>query len=521
MQVHRLSDPYSPLPNTPRAVALGLFDGVHLGHRRVISGAVGADGLCASVFTFGRSAAALKPNACSLCTKAQKQRIFEILGVDEWLQADFDAYRELSPEDFVHLVLVNQLHAARVCCGTNFRFGRGGTGDVTLLKTLCKKHGIEVVAADELCDEHGPLSSDRIRRLIEAGDMLTASRLLGHSFALEFPIVHGHQLGRTIGSPTANQVLPPHFVHPRAGVYASTVVIDGKTYYGVSNVGVHPTVGAEIPTCETWIEEFNGDIYGRTLSVVLTHFIRDEQHFPSLEALKAQIRTDRDTARQLRESDDTKAIFFDFDDTLQNRPVAFRRFAEYFLDHYRPDAAPHEREELIRIMAQLNHGGYVDYLTFFTEMPLAIGISDPPDAAVLFKEYQRVFPSYVHLFDKALDTLCALRHRGYRIGIITNGPLVQQHRKLDYAGLRLLCDTIVVSSEEEVAKPNPEIFCRAAARLGFSPAQCVMVGDHPLNDIDGAVAAGMRAIFLDTTHTSCREGVPVVHKPYDILPLLP
>lgn len=521
MHIYSLHNPATALPETPRAVALGLFDGVHLGHRRVLSATIGIDGLSAAVFTFGHQAAALKEGACALCSKARKGQLFEILGMDEWLKADFDTYRDLSPEAFVERVLHRQLHAKRVCVGEDFRFGRHGAGDVALLKTLCAAHDIEVVAVSELCDDGAPIRSGRIRRLIEAGDIPTASRLLGHPFLFDQPIVHGHALGRTIGSPTANQVLPPHFVVPRAGVYASTVVIDGKTYYGVSNVGVHPTVGAEVPTCETWIEDFNGDIYGRTLQVILTRFLRDEQRFDSLDALKAQIARDRMNARSLREEQGTKAVFFDFDDTLQNRPVAFRKFAQVFLSRYRPDVTDDAaREDLIDTMFALNNSGYVDYLWYFTEMPKAVGIWEPLPAAVLFKEYQRLFPTFVSLFDDARDTLVALREKGYRIGIITNGPLVQQHRKLDVSGLRPLCDTVLVSEEEGVKKPHAEMFYRAAARLGLSPAQCVMVGDHPENDIAGALDAGMNAVFIDTRSPACRDGVPVIHKPHELLALL-
>ncbi len=521
MQIVRLSSPTTPLNATPRAIALGLFDGVHLGHRRVICEAVGSEGLTASVFSFGRAAAALKPHADALCSKAQKQAYLELLGVNEWLRADFDSYRHLSPEAFVEEVLVRQLNAKKVCCGKQFRFGHRGTGDVTLLQTLCAAHGIAVVAVDELRDADGVISSDRIRRLIERGDMETASALLGHPFSLELPIVHGHQLGRTIGSPTANQVLPPHFVLPRAGVYASTLLIDGKTYYGVSNVGVHPTVGAEVPTCETWIEDFSGDIYGRTIPVTLTHFIRDEQHFPSLDALKAQIQADRDTARALREGTALRAVFLDFDDTLQDRPVAFRRYARFFLSKYRPTLSAEEQIPLVEQMLTLNRGGYVDYHTFFTDMPHAVGVTDPPPSEVLFAEYQRMFPTFVELFPDARDTLLALKARGLKVGILTNGPAIQQHRKVDLSGLRPLTDLVMVSGEEGVHKPDAELFRRAAARLGLSPSQCLMVGDHPVNDIDGARSAGMRAVFIDTTHPSPdTDIVPTVHRVSEIIPVI-
>lgn len=521
MQSISLASPHISLPDTPRAVALGLFDGVHLGHRRVIREAVGHPGLTATVFTFTEQAAALKPNASALCSPVRTAQLFEILGVDEWCEADFEAFRDLSPEAFVEDVLVRQLHAARVCCGFNFRFGKHGAGDVKLLRSLCDANGIELVVADELCDDEGTVCSARIRRLIENGDVQTASRLLGHPFMIDTPVVHGQALGRALGFPTANQLLFPRAVRPRFGVYMSTVVIDGRTYYGVSNLGLRPTVGADTPLCETWIDGFDGDLYDVAPQVILTRFLREERRFDSVEALKAQVWRDREEARRLRDEPDIKAVLFDFDDTLQNRPAAFMKYVRFFLDRYLPELDAAGRENAARQMIALNNSGYVDYADYFTRMPKAVGVAAPPPHEVLFKEYQRVFARFVQPFDDAASTLEALRAKDYRLGIVTNGPLVQQHRKLDFSGLRPLLDTVVVSAEEGVTKPDPEMFFRAAARLGLSPAQCLFVGDHPINDIDGALQSGMKAVFIDTRLPACNDpAVPVIHTPSDLLTML-
>lgn len=513
--------PDTALPSADRAVALGLFDGVHLGHRRVLMNTLGAEGLVSAVLSFGDGAAALKTDAVTLCSEEYTASLLCAVGIEEWLQADFEAVRDLSPEAFVEQVLISQLGAKRVCCGFNFRFGKGGKGDAALLGMLCEQHGVELVVAEELSDEGGTVSSDRIRRLIEAGEMQEATRLLGHPFVIDTPVSHGQALGRTLGSPTANQVLPAGFVMPRFGVYMSTAVIDGKSYYGVTNIGVRPTVGAPEPLAETWFDGFEGDLYDRTLEVVLTRFLREEMRFASVEELKMQIVADRDRARALREDGKIHAVLFDFDDTLQNRPAAFRRFGAYFLTKYLPSLSDEERERAFETMKALNNSGYVDYIRYFTDMPRAVGMEQPLPAEVLFREYQRVFPMFVQLFDGSEETLRTLRERGYRIGIVTNGPCVQQHRKLDVSGLRPLLDTVLVSSHEGVAKPDAELFHRAAARLGLSPAQCVFVGDHPVNDIGGAINAGMKAIFLDTRLPSCdREDVPVCHAPRDVSEIL-
>lgn len=521
MQILHLSDPSQKLVTADRAVALGLFDGVHLGHRRVISSAVGHDGLKAAVFSFDDTAYTLKKDAYHLCGDAQRERLLSLLGVDEWLKADFEQYRELSPEAFVKDVLVAQLHASVVCCGFNFHFGKYGAGDVDLLRTLCDKHSITLLVAEELTDGDNTVSSDRIRRLIEQGEIEEATRLLGHPFELDLPVSRGQQLGRTIGSPTVNQILHCRLVTPRFGVYTSTVVIDGVTHYGVTNIGVRPTVGSVVPLAETWIEDFDGDLYDRQLRVTLTHFLREERRFDSVDALKEQITRDRETARAMRQEDSIKAVLFDFDDTLQDRVKAFGKYADYFLSRYLPQLDDDSRHEKRAELIAMNNGGYVDYPTFFTDMPKAMGVVDPLPYDVLFDEYQRVFPTFVHLFDDTVDTLKALREKGYRIGVITNGPAVQQHRKLDMAGIRPFLDTALVSMEEGVHKPNVELFCRAAARLGLSPKQCVFVGDHPVNDIDGAVGSGMKAIFIDTRSPSCSHpDVPVIHKPSDIWTVL-
>ena len=512
MTIVSLTHPTQDVPHDDRAVALGVFDGAHLGHRRVLAGTLGAQGLTSAVLSFGDGAAALKRSAVRLCSADYTASLLTAIGIEEWFQADFEAFRNLSPEAFVRDVLCGQLGAKRVCCGFNFRFGKGGVGTVDTLQTLCEQYGMELVVASEFCDGHGTVSSDRIRRLIEAGDVETATRLLGHPFVIDTAVTHGQALGRTLGTPTANQPLPDGFVMPRFGVYTSTAVIDGKSYYGVTNIGVRPTVGSPAPLAETWFEDFDGDLYGRPLRVVLTRFLREETHFASVEELKAQIVADRDHARALRADGTIRAVLFDFDDTLQNRPAAFRCFGEYFLHKYMPHLQGEAFEAAFDTMKALNNSGYVEYIRYFTEMPKAVGIEDPLPAEVLFREYQRVFPNFVQLFEGSEATLRTLREKGYRLGIVTNGPCVQQHRKLDVSGLRPLLDTVLVSSEEGVAKPDAELFCRAAARLGLSPAQCVFVGDHPVNDIDGAINAGMKVIFLDTRLPSCTHGdVPVCH----------
>lgn len=180
--------------------------------------------LASCVYTFYQPPSALfKGDAGELCSPAQKKQVLQSMGVEELVQADFSAVRELSPEQFVEEVLHGLLDARLVSCGFNYRFGRGGSGDAALLAKLCARWGIQVVTVPAVEIDGRPVSSSRIRRLVEQGDMPQAARLLGRPFRVDFPVVTGQRLGRVLGTPTINQPLPEGFVHPRFGVYASSV----------------------------------------------------------------------------------------------------------------------------------------------------------------------------------------------------------------------------------------------------------------------------------------------------------
>ena len=308
-------------PKHPRSVALGIFDGVHLGHRAVISRATGVEQspgevegdsgsvpkggtgakelLTAAVFTFLQPPWKVnKEGARELLTPQQKCKALESLGVEELIQADFDRLRDMSPEEFVQRVLHEDLDARRVCCGFNYRFGRGGAGDAALLTRLCVQYDIQVITVPAVEVDGQPVSATRIRRLIEQGEVQQASRLLGRPFTLDFTVVGGQKLGRLLGTPTINQPLPEHFVRPRVGVYASRVEVEGRVAHGVTNVGIRPTVGAKGPLAETWIAGFQGDLYGKRVPVTLVKFLRPEQKFSSVEELQKQILRDEQAARR-------------------------------------------------------------------------------------------------------------------------------------------------------------------------------------------------------------------------------
>ena len=488
-----------------RAVALGIFDGVHLGHRAVISKATGVETpegmLRAAVFTFSQSPWALpKDSAWELLSPAQKIKALESLGVEEMLLADFEQIRDMSPAEFVAEVLDASLHAKRVCCGFNYRFGKNGAGDAALLARLCGERGIEAVTVPPVEVDGRPVSASRIRRLIEAGEVKEAARLLGRPFTLDFNVVGGQKLGRLLGTPTINQPLPAHFVRPRFGVYASSVEVDGRVTHGVTNIGVRPTVGADAPLAETWIADFTGDLYGKAVPVSLVQFLRPEQKFESVEELQRQILRDGREARRAVLGDSAagiRAVLFDFDETLQDRSRAFDKFTAFFMDKYFPHLSGEEKARRGIEMRERNNGGYVNYIDYFASLVESWRWEGAPEVGDLYREFQFRFPECSTLFPETKEVLTELRRRGFLLGIVTNGPSIQQNRKLDVAGLRPFVDLCMVSGDEQVHKPDPEIFRRAASRLGVACGSCLYVGDHPVNDIEGAAAAGMRPVYIN------------------------
>lgn len=282
------------------AVALGVFDGLHMGHRRVITAAMGGPETPA-VFTFqtdilregGKGAPVLLP-------QKRKLELLGELGVKLCWSIPFSLIREMEAERFVREVLVGVCRAKRVCCGFNFHFGKDGAGSVQDLVRLGEELGFSVTVQEPVLLAGKPVSSTRIRSLIAQGEIEEANRLLGRPFSYDFPVVHGRQLGRTLGFPTVNQPIPPGFILPRFGVYAALVDVGGEKYYGVANVGVKPTVGSDGPLCETWMPDYHGrELYGETVRTELHGFVREERRFPGLSELREQILRDRETAKKI------------------------------------------------------------------------------------------------------------------------------------------------------------------------------------------------------------------------------
>jgi riboflavin kinase/FMN adenylyltransferase len=280
----------------PSAVALGFFDGVHLGHTQVIKAAKHY-GLKTVVASFEQHPGEVLKNktVLRLMTNEQKEKILEEIGVDVLIYLDFVKIKEYSPEKFIADILKKQLNATAVFCGFNYKFGKGAVAGIQELELFGKQYDFKVKVLPPVSVGGLPVSSTRIRLLIENGEISKANVLLGRPFSISFEVIQGKKLGRSLGSPTINQSLPLWLIKPRFGVYATKVIISGRHLPAITNVGVRPTVDnyrCDTILAETYIPNFNEDLYGRIITVEFIEFIRDEIKFTGIEELKVQIAKD-------------------------------------------------------------------------------------------------------------------------------------------------------------------------------------------------------------------------------------
>ena len=290
---------------TPTAIALGNFDGIHQGHCSVLRSLI--DAVSRQQPHLSPSVVSFDPHPREFFTGEKRQLLTPIpqkaellanLGVEQLILLPFDRdLASLSPQQFVAEILVEQLQAKMVSVGMDFRFGYQRKGTGVDLKDLAAKYDI-AVKLNSLHTYQDPsadkvrVSSSLIRQALKEGDIKTANLMLGRAYSLWGQVVTGKQLGRTIGFPTANLEVAPEKFLPRFGVYAVDVLLGATTLKGVMNIGCRPTVAGELPTIEVHILNWSGDLYGQDLRVNLIEFIRPEQKFASVEALKQQITKD-------------------------------------------------------------------------------------------------------------------------------------------------------------------------------------------------------------------------------------
>lgn len=279
------------------AVAIGKFDGVHLGHRKLIHKIIEQkkENQLATVFTFDTSATAFfGGEEKELTTLAEKRRIFDEMGVDVLIE--FPLNRETAstaPEEFVSRYLATQMRAAYICAGTDLSFGKNGAGDYVLLQEYADRYGYRTELIDKVTVNGEEVSSTRVREIVRMGQMGDAAHMLGAPYSVSGRVEHGTRLGRTIGMPTANLVPDKDKLLPPYGVYYSRVLMEGRAYRAISNVGCKPTVNAgNAAGVETYLYDFENDLYGRDITVELLAFRRPEMKFDSVERLREQMQAD-------------------------------------------------------------------------------------------------------------------------------------------------------------------------------------------------------------------------------------
>ncbi len=302
-----------PDSGRPTSIALGLFDGVHIGHREVLGKALQNRELCPCVFTYtiSDSVPHIKKMYMTLTSDEQKCSILERMGFELVVMPDFEVFKDLEPEEFVEEMLIRRMGAKELSCGYDFTFGKMGKGNTAALERIAAKHGVKVNIVSPISLDGEAVSSTRIRQAILEGQMDRASRMLGRRFSIRLRVEHGNQIGRLMDFPTINQVFPRYHIVPRYGVYSTVVNIDGKLYGGVTNVGVKPTVGSDGPLAETYIIDFQGDLYGKTVEVYFFRFVRPETKFASIDQLKAQIARDKESVTQEVAANIEQMLFHD------------------------------------------------------------------------------------------------------------------------------------------------------------------------------------------------------------------
>lgn len=290
-----------------RVIALGYFDGVHIGHGALLKKTreiANRLGLSASALTFDTHPDELVrgDRICLLGTVAERQWLMQtIYGMDEMIVLHFDYETMRQPwQEFVEKTLIETYHAAHVVCGYDFRFGAKGEGNAHKLAELCAQHGVGCDCVAQVQLDGVTVSSTVIRSFLEQGELEKAVKFYGHPHLISGTVVDGRKLGRTIGIPTANLAMAEGVIVPKFGVYAAKVYFDGAEHIAVVNIGKRPTVNGHSVTVEPWILDFEGDLYGKNLHLELYAYLREEKKFESLDELKLEIQ---------KNAEQTKAYF--------------------------------------------------------------------------------------------------------------------------------------------------------------------------------------------------------------------
>lgn len=301
MRIVNLKDREKPLSLTACGLCLGNFDGVHRGHRALIDELIRMNGQATPALPLGALLFSKPPSLIlaprpvpQLTTLEEKLNLLGEAGLDFAVLYDFEELKDLSPDDFVQQILIGQCHCRLAVCGFNYSYGARGAGTPdTLAQSFGALPGRALSVVAPVTEGDTPISSSAIRILLQQGRPDTAARLLGRPFSLAGRVTNGKHVGGAMGFPTANISFPQWGLVPKHGVYLSRVRIDGKDFYGISNVGNRPTFDdGELINCETFVFDFEGDLYEKTIRVSLLRFLREERRFASEQALREQILAD-------------------------------------------------------------------------------------------------------------------------------------------------------------------------------------------------------------------------------------
>ena len=290
----------------PTVLTIGTFDGVHLGHQKIIERVVTTarqEGLLATIFTFFPHPRMVVQHDKSLKlihTLEEKKQLLQRLGVDLLVVQPFnEAFAQLTAEEFVSTILVQHLNVKKVIIGYDHRFGRNRTANINDMRLFGEKYGfaVEEISVQEV--DEVSVSSTKIREALNKGDVITAEHYLGTPYSLTGTVVHGLKLGRTLGYPTANiQVTEDYKLIPKDGVYAVYSYIDARKVYGMMSIGKNPTIEGKGASIEVYFFDFNGDLYDRELTIYFVKYLREERKFSSVALLKKQLQDDETTARK-------------------------------------------------------------------------------------------------------------------------------------------------------------------------------------------------------------------------------